>query len=56
VGGDVHQSNNRGIHPSFSDHGSAITMRDKNAWSIQLSQDAFRCSYILFKGCLRLLD
>jgi hypothetical protein len=56
VGRDVYQSNNRWIRAGFSDYGSAITMRDKNAWSILLSQDALRRSHIFFKGGLRFLD
>src|SRR6267142_3875810 len=56
VGRDVHQSGNRWIRAGFSDYGSAIAMRNKNAWSILLSQDALRRSHIFFKGCLRFLD
>src|SRR3981081_4239141 len=56
VGRDVHQSGNHSIRPGFSNYGSPITMRDKNALPILLGQDALHGSYIVFKGCLRLLD
>jgi hypothetical protein len=56
VGRDVHQSGNRWIRPGFSNYGSPITMSDKNALSILLSEDALRGSHIFFKGRLRLLD
>jgi hypothetical protein len=36
--------------------GSPITVTDKNARSILLSQDSLRGSDIFLKGCLRLLD
>jgi hypothetical protein len=54
VGRDIHQTGDREIRSGFSNHGSAITMSNKNAWSILLSKDAFR-GHIFFKGCLRLL-
>src|SRR5437868_4277523 len=56
VGRDVDQSDNRWIRPGFSNYSSAITMSDKNAWSILLSEDALCGGHIFFKGRLRLLD
>ena len=37
---DVDQSGNRWIRSRFSDYGAAITVSDKNAWSILQSEDA----------------
>src|ERR1700682_3044045 len=56
VGRDIHQSGNRWIRPGFSNYGSPITVSDKNARSILLSEDSLRGSHIFFKGRLRLLD
>ena len=49
VGRHVHQAGNGGIRPGFGDDGTAITMRDKNALSILLSEDPFRGSDIFPK-------
>src|SRR5882724_5776512 len=49
VGRDVDQTNNRRIRPGFGNYGSSIAMSDQNAWSILLSEDALRGSYIFFK-------
>src|SRR6266851_1088549 len=56
VGRDIHQSGNRWIRPGLSNYGSPITVSDKNARSILLSEGSLRGSYIVFKGRLRLLD
>src|SRR6266478_7874553 len=56
VGRDVDQTNNRWICPRFGDDGAAITVSDKNAWSILLSEHALRSSDIFFKGGLRFLN
>src|SRR4030095_9909604 len=56
VGRDVDQSGNRWIRPGFSNYGSPITMSDKNARSILLSNDALRSGDVFLEGRLRLLD
>src|SRR5260370_16333655 len=56
VGRNVYQTNNRWVRSGFGDYGSPITMSNKNAWSILLSEDALRSSDIFFKGRLRLLN
>jgi hypothetical protein len=56
MGRDIHQSGNRWIRPGFSNYASPITVTDKNARSILLSEDSLRDSHIVFKGRLRLLD
>src|ERR1700731_203470 len=56
VGRDIYQSGNCWIRSGLSNYGSTITVSDKNAQSILLSEGAFCSCHIFFKGCLRLLD
>lgn len=56
MGRDIHQSGNRWIRSGFSNYGSPITVSDKNARPVLLSEDSLRGSHILFKGRLRLLN
>src|ERR1700719_4035207 len=56
MGRDIDQSGYYWIRSGFSNYGSAITVSDKHARSILLSEHAFCGSHIFFKGCLRLLD
>ena len=56
VGRDVDQTNNRWIRSRFGDYGAAITVGDKNAWSILQSEDTLGRRHIFFERCLRLLD
>ena len=47
MGREVNQTDNRWIRTGFSNYCSAITMGDKNAWSILLSKDAPGLDYFL---------
>src|ERR1700720_2284796 len=56
VGCDVHQSDNRWIHPSFRNYGSPITLSDKNAQSVLKIEGPLGGSHLFFKRRLRLLN
>src|ERR1700722_8283084 len=56
VGCDVHQSDNRWIHPSFRNYGSPITVRDKNAPPVLKSERPLGGSHVFSERRLRLFN
>jgi hypothetical protein len=49
VSGYVDQTHNRGIISRFGCDSAAVAARDKYAWAVLLSYNAFRCLDIVFK-------
>jgi hypothetical protein len=56
VGRDINQCHDLRIVRGFSDYSSAVAVSDNDAWSVLLSDHAFRRGYVFFERRFWLLN